>query len=69
MPIKRKELIRKLRKAGFSKPKGGQGGHMIMKRGQQRLPIPNPHQGDISDALLDTIVERIGMTREEWDRL
>jgi predicted RNA binding protein YcfA (HicA-like mRNA interferase family) len=41
-PIKRRELIRYLRQLGFSGPYAG-GNHEFMKRGNLKLPIPNPH--------------------------
>jgi hypothetical protein len=40
-----------------------------MKRGQTRVPIPNPHQGDVSQALLLRILKQAGISREEWEAL
>jgi len=45
-PIKRADLIRYLRKLGFEGPYGG-GKHQYMVRGELKLALPNPHQGDI----------------------
>ena len=49
-PIKQKELISYLRKAGMIGPFSG-GKHPIMLKGTIRLTIPNPHTGDISKGL------------------
>lgn len=63
-PIKRRELISNLRKAGFAG-----GSHEFMKRDSLKLPIPNPHQGDISTPLLRRILQKAGISVEEWERL
>lgn len=67
-PIKRRELISNLRKAGSDGPFAG-GNHEFMKRGSLKLPIPNPHQGDISTPLLRRILQKAGISVEEWERL
>jgi hypothetical protein len=41
-PIKRRDLVANLRKAGFDGPFAG-GNHEFMRRGALKLPIPNPH--------------------------
>jgi len=67
-PISRPELIRKLRRLGFSGPTSG-GRHHFMKKGALKVRIPNPHRrGDISGALLSEILRQAGITREEWPR-
>ena len=67
-PIKRQELIRQLKKLGFSNPKSG-GKHQYMVKGQLKLFIPNPHQGDISKSLLAKILRQAKITKEEWENL
>ncbi|MDJ0590602.1 MAG: type II toxin-antitoxin system HicA family toxin [Pleurocapsa sp. MO_226.B13] len=67
-PIKRQELIRQLKKLGFSEPKAG-GNHQYMVKGQLKLFIPNPHRGDISKSLLSRILRQADITREEWENL
>jgi hypothetical protein len=67
-PIKRLDLIRYLRQVGFSGPRAGSR-HSFMQRGRQKLPIPNPHQSDISRALLLEILRQAGIPRDEWERL
>ncbi|MCC6298100.1 MAG: type II toxin-antitoxin system HicA family toxin [Anaerolineales bacterium] len=67
-PIKRKELIRALKQAGFDGPHAG-GKHEFMVKGDLRLTLPNPHQGEIGRDLLSRILKQAGVTREEWEKL
>lgn len=67
-PIKWRELIHYLRRLGFSGPYAG-GNHEFMKRGNLKVPLPNPHQGDIGVPLLTRILRKAGITVEEWERL
>lgn len=67
-PIKRKDLIRYLRKLGFSSPTS-RGKHQHMKKEDITLTIPNPHKGDISKGLLPQILREAGISREEWEKL
>lgn len=67
-PIKRNDLIRTFRQLGFDGPFAG-GNHEYMIRGTKRVPIPNPHQGDISVGLLRRILDVAGISRQEWERI
>lgn len=67
-PIKRSELIRRLRKLGWEIGEPG-GSHMTMRRGQQKIPIPNPHRGDIDWSLTKRIIAQTGITPAEWEKL
>jgi predicted RNA binding protein YcfA (HicA-like mRNA interferase family) len=67
-PIKRLDLIRYLRQLGFAGPRAG-GRHSYVKRNGHRVPIPNPHQSDISRSLLLEILRLAEASREEWERL
>lgn len=67
-PISRADLIRALKSLGFTGPWPG-GKHQIMLRGEFKLPIPNPHQGDISRDLLARILRQAGISRDEWEEL
>lgn len=67
-PIKRRELIRYLRQFGFVGPYAG-GNHEFMKRANLKLPLPNPHQGDIGVPLLTRILRKAGITVGESERL
>ena len=67
-PIKRKELIHYLRQLGFSGPYSG-GKHQFMRKGQLRVRIPNPHQGDIGKNLLMRILKEAEIDKEQWETL
>ena len=58
-PIKRKDLIAALNRAGFSGPKGG-GKHDYMIRGNHSITIPNPHGHDISEEFLRRLLKQAG---------
>lgn len=65
-PISRPELIRRLKHLSFEGPFSG-GRHQYMLRGELRLAIPNPHQGDIGVGLLSRLLKEAGITRDEWE--
>jgi predicted RNA binding protein YcfA (HicA-like mRNA interferase family) len=67
-PVKRGDLIRAFRQAGFAGPIVGKR-HQMMVRGHDRVRIPNPHQGDIGRDLLARILREAGVTRDEWTSL
>jgi HicA-like toxin of HicAB toxin-antitoxin system len=67
-PTKRQDLIRGLHQCGFDGPFSG-GKHQFMKRGSLKLPIPNPHQGDISVSLLKRILAKAGVPEDDWERM
>lgn len=66
--IERKDLIHYLRQPGFSGPYSG-GKHQFMRKGQLRVRIPNPHQGDIGKNLLMRILKEAEIDREHWETL
>ncbi len=66
--IKRKDFIRALKEAGFEGPYSG-GKHEFMVKGNLRLTLPNPHQGEIGRDLLSRILKQAGISREEWEKL
>ena len=69
-PIHRRELIRELKKLGFSGPfAGGKHEFMVRETDQLRLFVPNPHKGEISRPLLGEILSEAGISRAEWERL
>ena len=67
-PIKRADLIRALRRAGFTGPFSKRR-HQVMIRAEVSLPIPNPHRGDIGKNLLAIVLREAGISREEWEKL
>jgi len=67
-PIKHKELMQALKKAGFEGPYPG-GKHEFLVKANVRLTLPNPHVGEISKDLLARILRQAGISREEWEKL
>lgn len=67
-PIKRRDLIRNLKRLGFTGPHPG-GRHGVMQRENTTIPVPNPHHGDISREFLLRILKEAGVSREEWEAL
>lgn len=67
-PIKRKELIRYLKKLGFSGPYSG-GKHQFMEKGNLTLRLPNPHKSDIGSGLLIKILKQAGIMKSDWMKL
>ncbi len=67
-PIQRKDLIGYLKQLGFDGPYSG-GKHQFMVKATLRLTIPNPHQGEISKALLSKLFRQAGISRDEWEKL
>ena len=64
-PVKRDELIHRLKKSGFTGPYSG-GKHLFMIKDEIRLTLPNPHRQDIGVELLSRILKQAEITREEW---
>jgi hypothetical protein len=67
-PIGRADLIRALRRAGYTGPFPG-GRHSFMVRGHHRLIIPNPHRGTIGVQLLGDLLRKAGLSRQDWEAL
>lgn len=67
-PIKRIELVRYLKKAGFDGPYSG-GRHQFMIKENVTLRIPNPHQKDIGIELLIRILKQAGIDKTHWEKL
>ena len=68
-PIKRKELIKYLLKAGFDGPFSG-GGHEFMQRGALKVWVPNPHHGEgIGRNFLRRILRQADISESEWEKL
>ena len=67
-PIKRNELIRYLRKLGFSGPYSG-GKHQFMEKGNLPLRLTNPHKSDIGTGLLIRILKQAGIKKSDWINL
>ncbi len=59
-----KKLVQKFRALGFDGPYSG-GRHLFMKKGELKVVIPNPHEGDISKHLLSEILRQAGITPKD----
>ena len=66
-PIKRHELIRRMRRLGWDGPEPGRR-HAVMRRGQLTVPIPNPYMGDIDWSLTKRILQQAGISAEDWEQ-
>ena len=60
--IKRRDLIRALKQAGFEGPYAG-GKHEFLVKGNLRLTLPNPHKAEIGKDLLSRILKQAGISR------
>jgi len=67
-PIKRRELISCLKRLGFYGPYSG-GKHQYLVKGDLKLYIPNPHNGEISRDLLAKILRQASIQHSEWETL
>jgi predicted RNA binding protein YcfA (HicA-like mRNA interferase family) len=67
-PIKRRDLIHLLKQLGYSGPYSG-GKHQYLVKGELKLYIPNPHEGEIGPELLARILRQAGIDRDEWEKL
>jgi predicted RNA binding protein YcfA (HicA-like mRNA interferase family) len=64
--ISRRELIIKLRNLGYSGPFSG-GKHQFMKKGAQKIRIPNPYGSlQISTGLVKEILRQAGISEDDW---
>ena len=67
-PIKRRELIRRLRVLGWEGPEPGHR-HMVMRLGRRTVPIPNPHgSGDLDWTLVKRIIQDAGIEKTRWEQ-
>ena len=64
-PISRRDLIKALRRHGWTGPWQGSK-HQMMHNGKRKLRLPNPHSPDISSQLLAIILDQAGISRDEW---
>ena len=68
-PVKRRELIRKLRKLGFEGPLPG-AKHQYMCRGALKIRAPNPHGSqDVGVPIVKQILKLLRISRADWNAL
>jgi predicted RNA binding protein YcfA (HicA-like mRNA interferase family) len=69
-PIRRRDLIDCLQRAGFDGPySGGKHQFLIRRQDNHRLVLPNPHMSDIGVGLLSRILKQAGIERSTWEKL
>jgi predicted RNA binding protein YcfA (HicA-like mRNA interferase family) len=66
-PIKRRELIRRLRTFEFAGPEPGGKHETMVHPDGRKIRIPNPHRGDLDWTLVKLVIREAGITSEEWD--
>ena len=67
-PIKRRELIRRMRLLGWEGPFPGKR-HGAMRKGSHTVPVPNPHGSDLDWAVVKRILKQAEINPDEWDKL
>lgn len=69
-PLNIDEVIRKLRKLGFTGPiSGGKHLRMVHIRTGKIISLPMHKRKEVSVGLIQEIINEIGISREEWLRL
>ena len=68
--VSRREFVRRLRALGWEVPFPG-GRHAAMRHPLTgvKLPIPNPHRGDIDWSLTRRILEQAGIEPVDWEQI
>lgn len=64
-PLQRRILIKKLRKFGFSGPYPS-ARHEFMKRGDEKIFVPNPHGKDIGLPIIKKIIQQLKISSQEF---
>lgn len=69
-PVSRREFIRRFRELGWEGPYPG-GRHDAMRNPFTgvKVPIPNPHRGDIDWSLAKRILAQAGIAPDDWTKL
>jgi len=63
-----KKLVQRFRKLEFDGPYSG-GRHLFMVKGELKVHIPNPHEGDISKHLLSEILRQAEISSTGWNKM
>ncbi len=69
-PVSRREFIRRFRALGWEGPIPG-GRHAAMRQPLTgvKVPLPNPHRGDVDWSLARRILEQAGIEPGDWEQL
>ncbi len=69
-PLKPEEVVRRLRKLGFTGPvPGGRHARMVRATSGQIIPIPMHRGKDVSIGLIRAILREVGISPEDWNQL
>lgn len=60
--------MRKLKLLGFDDLHSG-GKHQYMKKGDEKIFIPNPHKGDIGVPIISQIIKQLKISKEKFENL
>lgn len=61
-------MVQKFQRLEFDGPYSG-GRHLFMVKGELKIHIPNPHEGDISKHLLSEILRQVGISPADWNKI
>jgi predicted RNA binding protein YcfA (HicA-like mRNA interferase family) len=62
------EFIRRLRLCGWNGPEPG-GKHGVMRHPSgYKIPVPNPHRGDLDWSLVKRILAQAEIPSEQWEK-
>ena len=68
-PISRREMIRRFKKLGWEGPfPGGKHEGMRHPKTKVKIPLPNPHKGDLDWSLVKRILKQAGIQNDDWDQ-
>ncbi len=68
MPHKAKEVLRKLKRAGFEERRQS-GSHMVLRHGDGRQTYLPIHTGDVPTGTFKSILRQAGISEEEFREL
>jgi len=66
-PLRPREILRKLEKAGFQLRRQ-KGSHARYVKGPHGVTVPI-HPGDVPVPVMSSILQQAGLTEEEWEKL
>jgi predicted RNA binding protein YcfA (HicA-like mRNA interferase family) len=69
MPYKPREVVSKLRKAGFYIERQRGTSHCILRHSDGRQTMVSMHSGDVPDGTFKKILNQAGLTLEEFRKI
>ncbi len=68
-PLSYREVIKKVRKAGFVFRRNTGGSHEIWWKEPERITCVIPHHKEIKSGTVKSIISQMGLTNEEFENL